>query len=184
MALVLQAQTALSAVTLNFQQIVNNGTLPIGTIVTDQYAGQGVVFSVSPILYPQLPGPIADQFPGFPETSGLFNSVNHTPILANFSLPVRTVTFAGIVDSPVTVQAFDNSGTVLATRSSTGAALSEINTFTDIARLSFFNDSGTGYAGRSDLTIISTLSYTPVPEPGTLCLLALGGLAFLFRRLK
>ena len=162
-------------ITIDFQKLVNNQTLPTSTVITNQFSSQGVVFSLENVINPNTPGPIADTF-GDPDTAGIFNTFNYNvPILADFSVPVTTVKFTSIVDSPLNVKAFDASGALVGTASILGGSvLGEISTPVNIAQLQFLNDSGTGYGNRSDLTIVSSLSYVAVPEPS----LALGLFAF------
>lgn len=145
----------------------------IGTVITNQYEGDGVVFSLETITDPTRPGPIIDSF-GPVETRGLYNTYNtNTPFWADFSVAVTEVSFTSIENSPLRVRAYDSGGSQLAeTTIAGGAAVGQILTSTNIARLEFLNDSGTGYFNRSDLTILQTLDFgtsvTPVPEPSTL----------------
>ena len=168
-----------ATITINFQELVNNGTLPISTVVTNQFASQGVIFSLENIVNSSYPGPIADSF-GSPETGGLFNTYNYfQPIIAAFTVPVNLANFSSIVDSPLTVQAFDESGNVIGIDSIPGGSIiGEIKTIDNIAALRFLNDSGTGYGGRDDLTIISSLCFNVVPIPGAIWLLGSGLIAF------
>jgi hypothetical protein len=147
------------SVTIDFDALIDSGQLPIGTVITNQFAGEGVIFSLQRIDNPSYPGPIADGFG--PPNRGMFNTFNYyIPIIADFTVPVRKVSFGSILDSPLTVKAYDAPGTLLDTVSIGGyPEIGEITTTTDIAKLVFFNDSGTGYNGRSDLTIVKLLTF-------------------------
>ena len=118
------------------------------------------------------------------KTKGLFKTCNYnSSIIAAFTGNVHTVSFTSIFASPLTMTALDTFGAKLGTVSIGGG--SEIGRFTSnsaIAKLVFLNDSATGYKGRSDLTAISSLSFTTteVPLPASLWLFisSLAGLAW------
>lgn len=163
-----------SSVSLDFQDWVNDDTLTLGTIITDQYSVDGVDFS----LANTADGPIIDSFLT-PETGGLFNTFNFgSAIIATFSQQVNTISFSSIIDTPLTATAYDEFGTVLAS-ATVGGGTSDVGSLTtidNIAWLELLNDSGTGYAGNDNLTTISMLSFgvTAVPIPAAAWLLISG----------
>ncbi len=180
----LAPQAAFAKLTsLNFNALINNGTLSVGTIITDQYANRGVTFSLADTSH--QPGPIADGF-GNKKTRGLYNTGNKgIPIIATFSIDVRQVVFGGIFDTPITVTTFDASGQQITSATSQGKAPIAIETQTSIRKLAFLNDSGSGYLGRYDITALSLLRFgnenpiTPVPLPPALLMFLSGFLVFL-----
>jgi hypothetical protein len=153
------------------------------TVISSQYKGVGVNFSLSAIKDGRYTSAVIDSF-GSDQTKGLFNTFNYnSSIIAAFTGNVHTVSFTSIFAAPLTMTALDTFGAKLGTVFIGGG--SEIGRFTSdtaIAKLVFLNDSGTGYRGRSDLTAISSLSFTTteVPLPASLWLFisGLAGLAW------
>jgi hypothetical protein len=153
------------------------------TVISSQYKGVGVNFSLSAITDGRYTSAVIDSF-GSDQTKGLFNTFNYnSSIIAAFTGNVHTVSFTSIFAAPLTMTALDTFGAKLGTVFIGGG--SEIGRFTSdtaIAKLVFLNDSGTGYRGRSDLTAISSLSFTTteVPLPASLWMFisGLAGLAW------
>jgi hypothetical protein len=153
------------------------------SVITNQYTDAGVNFSLSSITDSSYTSAVIDSF-GSEQTKGLFNTFNYnSSIIATFTSDVHEISFTSIFASPLTMTALDTFGSILGTVSIGGG--SEIGRFssdTAIAKLVFLNDSGTGYRGRSDLTAISSLSFTTteVPLPASLWLFisSLAGLAW------
>lgn len=162
-------------VTLDFQSDINAGRLHIGDVMTDQFAELGVTFMTQGST-----GPVADGF-GTPWTRGLFNSNSpNTPFVAIFSVPVTTISFHTIAGSPLSVTAYNRFNEQLAVSSINGIETSGLlGTSRPINYVSFLNNSGTGYEGRSDLTILGSLAFgtielAPVPLPSGLLLFPFG----------
>lgn len=171
--------TPSDAALIHFQDLVNNGTLPIGTVICDQFASDGVLFSVEAVQSSTYPGPISDGF-GTYETCGMFNTFNYSePIIADFTVAVDHVSFCSIANSPLTAIAYNSLGDIIGnTTILDGTLQGEINTLENIDFISFLNNSGTGFYGRKDLTIVSYLDFShsssPVSEPPTIPLLVAG----------
>ena len=170
-------QSLATAATIDF-----SASTPAST-VTNNYHDMGVNFSLSAVKSQQYASAMIDSF-GTHQTAGLFNTFNYkSSIIAAFTNTVNEITFTSIVDSPLTMTALNSVGDKLGSVSIGGG--SEIGRFssdTAIAKLVFLNDSGTGYKGRSDLTAISSLSFSSaeVPLPASLWLFisSLAGLAW------
>ena len=154
-----------------------------GSVITSQYNDVGVNFSLSTVTDGHYTSAVIDSF-GSDQTKGLFNTFNYnSSIIAAFTGNVHTVSFTSIFASPLTMTALDTFGAKLGTVSiGGGSEIGQFSSDTAIAKLVFLNDSGTGYKGRSDLTTISSLSFTTteVPLPASLWLFisGLAGLAW------
>ncbi len=154
--------------------------LPHGTIITNQYVGQGVLFSP---LNGQLELQLATSpvFPGDP--MGLaeipyLESVIIVDFLPGASSAGAWIDFGGVGDG-VMLEAFDGPG-------GTGNLLGSISTTTE----SFLGLELPGIKsvrfekvpGGVTTFLIDNFTFTLVPGPGTLSLLALGGLIVARRR--
>lgn len=178
LAAVLFVGASAHASTINFLTELEevDGTLDYGTVITDQYASDGVIFS---LLANTTDGPITDGFLA-PETSGLFNTFNlGSAIIADFRQSVdmiNTISFSSIIDTPLTAIAYGAGDVILGSASISGAEIGSITTTSTILWLELLNDSGTGYAGNDNLTTISMLSFgvTAVPIPAAAWLLISG----------
>lgn len=163
--------------------MIDFSTSTPASVITNQYNNLGVNFSLSAITNSHYTGAVIDSF-GNGQTKGLFNTFNYnSSIIASFTANVHTVSFTSIAGSPLTMTALDIFGASIGTTSiSGGSQIGRFSSDTAIAKLVFLNDSGTGYRGRSDLTTISSLSFTTteVPLPASLWLFisSLAGLAW------
>jgi hypothetical protein len=158
---------------------------PIPTVITTQFSGLGVLFSVETATpAPSFPGPIIDSL----LSTGLYNTFNYNiPIRATFTTPVNLVGFTSVAGlAALHVWAYNAGGTLLGDVSIGPSSSGQIFSPTNIAYISMFNDSGTGT--RPDLTGVQTLSFQPIqpiPEPATLLLLGSGlAAAGMRRRMK
>ena len=185
---VLASSASAAMVNIDFQLQINQGSLSIGSLVTDQYSSQGVVFAIDGTAS----GPVADGF-GTSWTRGLYSSNKlNPPVSAIFSIPVTTVTFSSISGSPLSVTAYNRFNEQIAyTSISALDTFGSIETSQRIDYISLLNDSGTGYLDRRDLSILSALSFgvvdlTPVPLPSAFMLFSIGllSLARTFRKNK
>jgi hypothetical protein len=153
------------------------------SVITNKYNDKGVNFSLSTITGGHYTSAVIDSF-GNDQTTGLFNTFNYnSSIIATFTANVHAVSFTSIIDSPLTMTALNAFGASIgAVTISGGAEIGRFSSDTAIAKLVFLNDSGTGYKGRSDLTAISSLSFTTteVPLPASLWMFisGLAGLAW------
>jgi hypothetical protein len=175
--LLLTLNSQASAVMIDF----SSGTP--ASVITNQYNDVGVNFSLSTVTSSNYNSAVIDSF-GSDQTKGLFNTFNYnSSIIAAFTGDVYEISFTSIFASPLTMTALDTFGTRLGTISiGGGSEIGQFSSDTAIAKLVFLNDSGTGYRGRSDLTAISSLSFTTteVPLPASLWLFisSLAGLAW------
>ena len=163
--------------------------LPVGTVVDNQYASLGVVF---------LPGDVTGMLPiismngAMPAAPVLSPQGQYTPpqywqyagdFWMEFVQPVTSVQFiSGYWDTPATgqIDLFDPGGGLITTATNAGMG-PETMSFSGLGNIKkiYFNSLYDG-AGAD----IDNLQFTPVPEPGTLALLCLGGTGLLagFRR--
>ncbi len=152
-----------------------------GTIVTDQYAGLGVVFSTLSGPGPTLVTASGPIFPGDPQ--GLFDGEGFTnPLIVDF---IGTATTAGAfidfgnIGSGIMIEAFDGAG---GTGSSLGSASTVTESFisVDAAGIKSVMFSQFGAGGATYL--IDHFTFEVVPAPGTLALLGVAGLVSRRRR--
>ncbi len=166
-------------VEFNFQGQINNGTIPIGTLLTNQYADDGITFQIEAITNTSVTRPVADGF-GSNDTRGLFNTFNpDTPIIATFSVLINTIAYSSIAGFPLSVRVYDSDDNEIGySNISDGTMIGSLVTTSFIKFIELYNDSGTGYLGLKEITTVSYLRYgtdtlTPVtatPLPAGLLL--------------
>jgi hypothetical protein len=163
--------------------MINFSSGAAASVITNTYNDMGVNFSLSATKGNHYTSAVIDSF-GSQQTKGLFNTFNYnSSIIAAFTGTVHTVSFTSIIGSPLTMTALNIFGGSIGKVSiSGGSEMGRFSSDSAIAKLVFLNDSGTGYKGRSDLTTISSLSFTTteVPLPASLWLFisGLAGLAW------
>ncbi len=179
MAVGLLASSANAGV-IDFEHLPSGASPTVGSLVADSYAEWGVTFRSVGV----------SDMPCFSDSYSSDGLAAHTlscvyppgfNIVADFSIPVNSirVDLAGPVGWHVTMIAKDSTGAVIASVVSDptqdfwvrGVSLS---TTTPIASVEWWPQASPGIVG------IDNLFFTP--EPATLSLLALGGLAMLARR--
>ena len=146
---------------------------PIGTVVDDEYASLGVLFAAG--YAGNLPQIRMDgAMPGSPVVIGIPYGIGD--FWMEFIQPVESVGFdcgywdvvgSGVIE----LYAPDNSLITVASNSITGPESVSYAGLGAIKKIRF--DGSADPAGAS----LDNLTFTPVPEPGTLLLLSLGGTA-------
>jgi hypothetical protein len=167
-----------NAVSITFDEF------PVGTLISNQYASDGVLF---------LPGDVTQRLPQIS-----WDEVTPTkPVLRptgepdyydyqgdfwmQFTTPVTSVEFlSGYWNTPQTgvINVYGPGMNLLASLTNRGTEIEQINIsgLGNIEKI-YFNSMSDPYGADID-----NLGFTPIPEPATICLLGLGGLALLKKR--
>ncbi len=176
------------AVTIDFNE------LPVGTQVTDQYAAQGVTFSLLDVPSgSSLVGPVAVELgstylpaSGIAVRPSVDNSIFYD-IVMDFSTDISYFSMLSLdSDEPITVYGYLDGVEVASVYYAPGSDKQVWEMVLDGGRfdkvvLDLVAGPGrTGYAGGPE--IFDNLEFTPTPEPGTVILLGLGLLGLVSQR--
>jgi hypothetical protein len=177
--LLLPAQLFASPITIDFENLND------GNIIATQYAG--LTFSNAIAL---TAGVSVNEFELPPHSGSNVASDNGGPMRIDFAQPVSDVGGYFTYGVPLSLKAFDSNGTVLGSASSLfssnfalsgdlGSSSNELLqlAFGGISYVTFAGDPAGGSFALDDLTYSPDGGPAPVPEPGTLLLMATGGLA-------
>jgi hypothetical protein len=187
--LILATGAGLSATTINFDDQVTQPSGIAGVALTNQYASEGVMFSlidasqsfksnVTPTSGPNYASPFFDN-----TGPGSFIFVNPANTLQNASVSQVSFTLLGLTStmatpgnfSGATIEALDLSGNVISGQTEAISATSvttsnEVLTFTGQVHEILFIQTG-GTSGVLPFDDVTFGTVTPSPEPGTLALL-------------
>jgi hypothetical protein len=195
------------ATVINFDDLTgqscnNKNITTCGPNVIDQYAALGVTFNnptpagqdvADTLLTPLIPDTSSPNVL-FVYQGGTQQTTPFDPFQILFSVPVTSVGFdyGSSTDSFLELDVYDSSNTLLETVDFVGnsapsiglAGFASVQESTPIARVdvSYHPDADTGESNRTLSFSIDNLQFSPVPEPSTFAMIAVGALGIALGR--
>lgn len=198
--LTIATPTWAAPVVIDFDTLPGGGSIADGTVITDQYDSLGVTFSAFENGVLSAGGPVAttDFAPGGQDGNRLGNFIGDpmNPISGASRADVLRIDFASLVDNVsfdffpqgsqggnTLVEAFDGMGGLLFSGTTGISGFPVIANYVlpvnGVSRIDITQPTDSWNWGLDDLTFEES---SAVPEPTSLCLLAIGGFGLAIRR--